>query len=62
MAEPVRPFARLATLPADLGEAFEAFKLCILKHKLADWSDVSRSDVLAALDALKELALAPAGH
>ncbi len=60
-AEPVRPFAHLASLPADLSEAFEAFKLGILRHKLADWAEVSRGDVLAALDALKELALARGG-
>jgi hypothetical protein len=60
-AEPVRPFANLASLPADVSEAFESFKLCILKHKLAGWTDIARGDLVAALDALKELALAPTG-
>jgi hypothetical protein len=60
-AEPVRPFANLASLPADVSEAFESFKLCILKHKLAGWTEIARGDLIAALDALKELALAPAG-
>ena len=60
--EPVRPFANLASLPADVSEAFESFKLCILKHKLAGWHDIARGDLVAALDALKELALAPAGE
>lgn len=43
-------------LPPDLADAFEAFKLGIVRHKLAGWSDVSRDDVLTALDVLRELA------
>ena len=31
----VRPFASLPPLPADVNDAFEAYKLCILRHKLA---------------------------
>ena len=58
-AEPVRPFASLAELPADLADAFESFKLAILRHKLAGWSEISREDVLGVLDSLKGLALAP---
>lgn len=61
-AEPRQPFAALPSLPADVSDAFEAFKLCILRHKLAGWSEISASDILAALDALKELALAPASE
>jgi hypothetical protein len=53
------PFAHLAELPEDLAEAFEAFKLAIVRHRLAGWHDAARDDVLAALDALRELALAP---
>jgi hypothetical protein len=56
----VRPFENLSELPDDLAEAFESFKLAILRHKTDDWQQISREDVLAALDALKELALAPA--
>jgi hypothetical protein len=56
----VRPFENLAELPADLAEAFEQYKLAILHHKLAGWHEISRSDVLASLDALKQLASAPA--
>ncbi len=56
----VRPFENLADLPADLTDAFESFKLAILRHKLAGWQEVSRDDVLSSLDALKQLALAPA--
>jgi hypothetical protein len=55
-----RPFAHLVELPDDLSEAFETFKLAIVRHKLAGWQAVSREDVLTALDALRELALAPA--
>jgi hypothetical protein len=56
--EPFRPFAHLPTLPPDLAEAFESFKLAIVRHKLAGWSEVPRDDVLATLDALRALALA----
>jgi hypothetical protein len=55
----VRPFENLGELPDDLAEAFESFKLAILRHKADDWRQISREDVLAALDALKELAIAP---
>lgn len=55
----VRPFENLADLPDDLADAFESFKLAILRHKTAGWVEISREDVLASLDALKELALAP---
>jgi hypothetical protein len=56
---PIQPFVALAELPADLAEAFESFKLAILRHKLAGWSEVPREAVLDALDALKQLATAP---
>ncbi len=59
-AEPLRPFENLPGLPSDLNEAFEAFKLAVLHHRLSGWRDVSVDDVLATLDALKALALAPA--
>ena len=55
----VRPFEKLAELPDDVTAAFESFKLAILRHKMDGWRDVSRDDVLASLDALKKLALAP---
>ena len=55
-----RPFAELPTLPDDLAEAFEQFKLVILAHKMAGWTEISRDEMLACLDALKELALQPA--
>lgn len=55
----VRPFEKLAELPDDVTDAFESFKLAILRHKMDEWKEVSRDDLLASLDALKELALAP---
>ncbi|MEM8864017.1 MAG: hypothetical protein AAGF31_00535 [Planctomycetota bacterium] len=58
-SDAVRPFANLPDLPDDLADAFEQFKLVILNHKLAGWAEVSRDDVLAALESLKQLAMAP---
>jgi hypothetical protein len=55
----VRPFADLAELPDDLADAFEAFKLAILRHKAEGWQQVSLDDVTGALESLKELAWAP---
>jgi hypothetical protein len=57
--EPVRPFEHLAQLPSDLNEAFELFKLAILHHRISAWQEVPCRDVLAALEALKQLATAP---
>ena len=54
----VRPFTQLTELPDDIADAFESFKLAILRHKAEDWQQVSREDVLASLDALKEMAMA----
>ena len=55
----VQPFENLAELPEDLADAFESLKLAVLRHKTANWKEISCADVLAALDALKELAMAP---
>ena len=55
----VRPFEHLRDLPPDVSEAFEGYKLAILRHKADGWQEISVDDVLASLDALKELALAP---
>jgi hypothetical protein len=55
----IRPFENLPQLPDDLHEAFDSFKLAILAHKMAGWQEISCADVLAVLDALKQLALAP---
>jgi hypothetical protein len=60
--EVVRPFENLAELPDDVSEAFEMFKLAILRHKTTGWEEISRDDMLASLDALKSLALAPSAE
>ncbi len=57
--EPLRPFENLPHLPPNLADAFEAFKLAILSHKVSGWQEVACGEVIAALDALKQLALAP---
>jgi len=57
---PVRPFENVPSLPSDLNEAFETFKLAILNHKVSGWREISCQDVLVALEALKQLVLAPA--
>jgi hypothetical protein len=57
----IQPFANLPELPDDLAEAFDALKLAILRHKQANWSEISLGDVLRTLDALKALATAPSG-
>jgi hypothetical protein len=59
-AAPVRPFADLPALPPDVNDAFEAYKLCILRHKLAGWQEISRDDLVFSLESLVQLALAPA--
>jgi len=55
----VRPFEDLGELPEDVSEAFEAFKLAILRHKADGWRQITLEEMLGSLDALKELALAP---
>ena len=57
---PLRPFESLPSLPPDLNEAFDLFRLAILNHKVSGWREIARSDVLAVLESLKQLALAPA--
>ncbi len=57
---PVRLFENVGDLPADMQQAFEAFKLSIIQHKLNGWGEVKQADVIAALDGLKQLALTAA--
>lgn len=57
---PVRPFENLPEMPDDLADAFDQFKLAVLKHKRSHWEEITLQDVLRALDALKTLAAAPA--
>lgn len=58
-SSPVRPFENLPKLPDDLQEAVESLKLAILAHKMTGWEEVSCDDVVATLEALKQLATAP---
>lgn len=55
----LRPFADLPALPTDLAEAVDSLKIALLRHKNDGWRDVRCDDVLATLDALKLLAVAP---
>lgn len=57
---PVRPFEDLPELPDDLADAFDDMKLAILRHKVNEWEEIPLNDVLMSLDALKQLAGAPA--
>ncbi len=57
---PVRPFENLPALPTDLRDAFDGFKLAIIHHRISNWQEVSREDVLATLEALRQLTLAEA--
>jgi hypothetical protein len=60
VAPPLRPFEALPPLPSDLNDAFELMKLAILNHKVLGWREIARDDVLAVLESLRQLALAPA--
>lgn len=50
------PFSALPSLPVDLAEALEQFKLAIIRHRADSWAEVSQADVLKSLDALKAFA------
>ncbi len=54
------PFVSLPKLPVDIAEAMENFKLAIVRHRSTHWSDISQSDLLQVLDALKQF-VAPHG-
>lgn len=47
-------------LPSDLADAFEQFKLAIITQRRLRWSETTPDAVIECLDALKQLALAPA--
>lgn len=50
------PFATLVELPPDVAEALEQFKLCIIRHRAANWSDFHQSKMLEVVDALRVFA------
>jgi hypothetical protein len=49
-------FAAFENLPDDVNDAAEDFKLCIIRHKTDEGSEISQEKMLALLDALKQLA------
>ena len=53
-----RPFARCALLnmPPDVADAYESFKLAIMRHRLDGWREIGRQDLLDCLTALADLA------
>jgi hypothetical protein len=57
-APAMRPFQAIGSLPDDVVEAFESYKLAILRHKRQGWREISLDEMLASLDSLKELAMA----
>lgn len=57
--EKIRPFEHLDDLPNDFAEVLDSFKVSILRHKASEWEDLPLETVLASLDALREMALAP---
>lgn len=54
------PQSKLKRLPEDMLDAFEQFKISILRHKMLSWEEVPRDDVLSVIDTLRELVLAGA--
>ena len=61
-AEQVEKRTRLSvdveSLPDDMAEAFESFKLAIIAHRRENWRDTTPESVVECLDSLKQLALA----
>ncbi len=51
------PFAKLPSLPVDVSEALEQFKLAIIRHRADSWGEVSKDDVLKALEALRNFTM-----
>lgn len=51
------PFAKLPSLPVDVAEALEQFKLAIIRHRAMSWTEIAQADVVTTLDALKVFAL-----
>lgn len=52
----IRPFESFKNLPEDVMEAANAFKVVIIKHKLTQWEEMERDEMLGLLEALKQLA------
>lgn len=52
----ISPFASLPTLPVDVADALEHFKLAIIRHRSTQWSEFSQENMLQTLDALRSFA------
>jgi len=52
------PFSDLPTLPVDLAECLEQFKIAIIRHRSSGWQDLTPTEVCKVLDALRGFALA----
>ncbi|MFK7734802.1 MAG: hypothetical protein AB8B50_02170 [Pirellulaceae bacterium] len=53
---PDSPFVNLPSLPVDLSEALEQFKLGIIRHRSTSWGEVSQEDVIRSIEALRSFA------
>ena len=58
----VKPFAEIGNLPDDVLDAFEAFKLAVIRHRAAGWEEISQADMINCLESLKVLVSAPSGE
>lgn len=58
----VKPFAEIGSMPDDVLDAFEAFKLAIIRHRSAGWEEISQEDMISCLESLKVLVNAPSGE
>jgi hypothetical protein len=52
----IRPFESFDSLPDDVMDAANAFKVAIIRHKASEWEECPQDDLLGMLDALKQLA------
>ncbi len=55
--EAISPFANLPQLPVDIADSLEQFKLAIVRHRAAQWQDITPNEIVEVLDALKTFAL-----
>ncbi|GAA4431679.1 hypothetical protein [Bremerella cremea] len=58
----IKPFAEIGAMPDDVLDAFEAFKLAIIRHRAAGWDEFSQDDMISCLESLKVLVNAPSGE
>lgn len=58
----IKPFAEIGNLPDDVLDAFEAFKLAVIRHRAAGWEEISQEDMISCLESLKVLVNAPSGE